>query len=113
MADFPNVKKRNKEAIALFKDLALKKLQSEVAEMQETLLHFNLQLDSLFSVNLSKECRKIEQINCGNWIAPAIEIPFENQKNSIIGTLTDLSIKGLISKESNHLEGLIQIWRRK
>ena len=101
---------QGKLPVGLFKDLALKKLQSEVAQMQETLLHFNLQLDSLFSVSLSKECRKIEQLNCGNWIAPAIEIPFENQKISIIGTVTDLSIKGLISKESNHLEGLIQIW---
>ncbi|KAG6559617.1 RecBCD enzyme subunit RecC [Candidatus Rhabdochlamydia oedothoracis] len=101
---------QGKLPIGLFKDLALKKLQSEVAQMQKTLLHFDLQLNSLFSVSLSKECRKIEQLKCGNWIVPAIEIPFENQKIHIIGTLTDLSIKGLISKESNHLEGLIQIW---
>lgn len=101
---------QGKLPIGLFKDLALKKLHSEVAQMQEALSHFNLQLDSLFSVNLSEECKKMEQLNCGNWIAPAIEIPFENQKIHIIGTLTDLSIKGLISKGSNHLESLICIW---
>ena len=101
---------QGKLPLGLFKDLALKKLQLEVAQMQETLSQFDLQLDSPFSIGLSKECKKIEQLNCGNWIAPAIELSFENQKIHIIGTLTDLSTKGLISKRSNHLEGLIHIW---
>lgn len=101
---------QDKLPIGLFKDLTLKKLQIEIAQTQETLLKFDLQLDSLFSITLSKECKKIERLNCGNWIAPAIELSFENQKISIIGTLTDLSVKGLISKAENHLEGLVTIW---
>ncbi len=96
--------------IGLFKELTLKKLQIEVQQMQETLLLFELQLDSLFSITLSKECKKIEQLTCGNWIAPSIELVFENQKVHIIGTLRDLSEKGLVTKEANHLEGLINIW---
>jgi exodeoxyribonuclease V gamma subunit len=101
---------QGKLPIGLFKDLALKKLHAEVMQLQETLSQFDLQLDSLFSVSLSKECRKMEQLNCGNWIAPAIELPFENQKIHITGTLTDLSTRGLISKGSNHLESFITIW---
>ncbi|MDR2540081.1 MAG: exodeoxyribonuclease V subunit gamma [Chlamydiales bacterium] len=101
---------QGKLPMGLFKDLALKKLESEVVQMQETLSQFDLQLDSLFSISLSKECKKIEQLSCGNWIAPAIELSFENQKVHIMGTVTDLSTKGLISKGSNRLEGLIRIW---
>lgn len=101
---------QGKLPIGLFKDLTLKKLHEEVIQIQETLSQFDLQLDSLFSVILSKECRKIEQLSCGNWVVPSIEIPFKNQKIYIIGTLTDLSTRGLISKESHHLEKLIHIW---
>ena len=101
---------QGKLPMGLFKDLTLKKLHEEVAQMQETFSQFGLQLDSLFCVSLSSSCRKIEQLKCGNWIAPAIELSFENQKIHITGTLTDLSTKGLISKGSNHLEGLIHIW---
>ncbi|MGB7128291.1 MAG: exodeoxyribonuclease V subunit gamma [Candidatus Rhabdochlamydia sp.] len=101
---------QGKLPIGLFKDLTLKKLHEEIAQIQETLLGFDLQLDSLFSISLSKECRKIEQLNCGNWIAPAIELSFENQKVHITGTLTDLSTRGLIAKGSHHLEELIHIW---
>lgn len=101
---------QGKLPMGLFKDLALKKLQTEVAQMQEALSQFDLQMNALFSINLSKECRKIEQLPCGNWIAPAIELSFENQKIHIVGDLIDLSTKGLISKGSNHVEDLIHIW---
>lgn len=101
---------QGKLPIGLFKDLTLKKLQIEVQQMQEILLLFNLKLDSLFSISLSKECKKTEQLACGNWIAPSIEIPFDNQKIQIIGTLRDLSKKGLVTKAANHLEELINIW---
>ena len=101
---------QGKLPIGLFKDLTLRKLDDEVTQIQESLSLFDLQLDSLFSISLSKECRRIEQLQCGNWIAPAIELPFEDQKVSITGTLTDLSIKGLVSKGSHRLEDLIYIW---
>lgn len=101
---------QDKLPVGLFKDLAVKKLQLEITQMRQALLGFDLQLDSLFSLTLSKECKKIEQLENGNWIAPAIELDFDNQKIHIIGTLTDLSDTGLISKSANHLEGVITIW---
>lgn len=101
---------QDKLPVGLFKDLALKKLQLEVAHMKQALIGFDLQLDSLFSLTLSKECKKMEQLQNGNWIGPAIELNFDNQKIHIIGTLTDLSDIGLISKSANRLEGIIHIW---
>lgn len=107
---FAQLNAQGKFPVGIFKDLTFKKLQSEANQTKEALLGFNLQPESLFSFTLSKECKRTEQLKDGNWIAPAIELTFENKKIHIIGTLTDLSAKGLISKTANHLEGIVSIW---
>jgi hypothetical protein len=62
-----------------------------------------------FNLYLKESCASM-QTEGSNWIAPPVELVWENLKVKIIGEIKHASLKGLISPNEDTIAGSLKIW---
>jgi exodeoxyribonuclease V gamma subunit len=102
------IKAEGKMPRGLFQDASVQELEEEMSDLVNELKEFGIRKEEISSVRLSASCLAHEK---EEGLLPALTIPLSNSKIAhIIGTLEDLSPKGLLYHGDNDLKSLVRAW---
>jgi exodeoxyribonuclease V gamma subunit len=90
----------------LFKDVALDLLRQEVEEQCSAFKLLGLEGSDLFSIELSLHCSTPKRLKDGGWVVPALQVA----GMQIIGTLDNVTQRGLLVQMKNDVEGVFAAW---
>lgn len=89
-----------------FREFAIGKLTEGVAELEENLAACGVSPQEIFQVHLTESCDSPLMLENGDWEVPALKL----HSVTIVGTLTDVSKKGLIFHGKNDKAHILKTW---
>lgn len=94
-----------------FRDVALHRIEEDVAEYHNTLKMVGITPNSIYSVEFKPSCPFPIEIRAGEWVCPPLQIPLqEGRVISLIGRLDNVSPEGLIFHGEDRLEDWMKAW---
>ena len=93
-----------------FKGIAVDRVKKDIGLLQHNLLSLGVRKEGMFTITLSEQCKTPVQSGDGNWIVPPLIITCSGKKTQIIGSITDVSARGLISQHKDDRANIIKIW---
>lgn len=88
---------QGKLPIEPFKEASKMRLRKNLTEWKGLLTDRGISLQSIFEIEFSYDCQKVEQISSSLWKAPAIEINYYGKPVFITGVLPYVSEQGYLS----------------
>jgi len=103
--------REGKLPFGLFKQVATKRLKTEVDEVHERLQRFAIQPDQIFQIEFCTSCDQPTQVSSDQWLFPAVTISYSDQHQVVItGKLPQVTPKGLLTLSKGTLADAWKMW---
>lgn len=96
--------------IGAFKRIAVDRVKKDIGLLQHNLFSLGVRKEGVFTITLSEQCKAPLQSEDGNWTVPSLLINCSGKKTQIIGSIADVSARGLISQHKDDRANIIKIW---
>jgi exodeoxyribonuclease V gamma subunit len=107
------VKKAEKEGKlphGLFKQVARDKIVQGVEQAKANLKKMGLDPDQLFTVTFSAHCEKPSQTKTGDWVFPAVVVPYRDAQIKLVGKIPHVSAKGIVHIGDHDFDTAIKVF---
>lgn len=94
--------------LGAFRDVATQELEDDIITMRKNMEAFDA--DAVMSVELDARCHKAVREDRDRWRVPAIKIDIEGTAISIVGTIKDVTSRGVLYYGKSNKENIIKIW---
>jgi len=97
---------KGKLPLGPFRDVAIQRIEEDVAEYQNALAALEIDQQALFSIEFKASCDAAFEMRKGEWVAPPLEVGMIK----IVGRLEDLCPQGLIFHGEDKWEDWLKAW---
>lgn len=102
--------KLGKLPLGAFKTVAQRRIASETEEIQSQLINLGVNKEDFFTLEFNERCRKTVKLSSGQWVVPALKIPYRSFQIKITGSLSEVCAKGLFVLRKDVFKDKIKEW---
>jgi len=108
---FNLIEKKGMLPSGLFKQVAINKIETDVSSLINNLKNLDVITEDLFNIDFFENCKTAFRAENGDFQLPPLEINYQGRLSiKIVGTLQDVSLKGLIIHAKDSKVDIIKFW---